>query len=102
MADDCGYAVARTGGDADVRVRFAAGCPRLPLAMFEEVHPPAPSWPDSPCGYLRLSDAYQEQADRARELGWPVIELASHHLSVLTDLELVVDPLLDQFAQLQR
>ena len=28
--------------DPDVRRRFAAGCPRLPLAMFEEVHPPAP------------------------------------------------------------
>ncbi len=87
---------------ADVRERFAAGCPRLPLAMFEEVHPPAPSWPSRPSGYLRLSDAYQAEADRARALGWPVIELASHHLAVLSDPDLVIDPLLDLVARLQR
>lgn len=85
--------------NADVRARFGASCPPLPLAMFEEVHPPAPSWPESPCGYLRLSEAYQATADGARTLGWPVIELAGHHLSVLTDPDLVVNPLLDLLAQ---
>ncbi len=45
--------------DPAVRERFAAGCPRLPIAMFEEAQPPAPRWPDAPCGYLRLSEAYQ-------------------------------------------
>jgi len=34
--------------DPEVRRHFAAGCPRLPLAMFEEVHPPVPQWPDAP------------------------------------------------------
>jgi pimeloyl-ACP methyl ester carboxylesterase len=87
--------------DPDVRERFAAGCPRLPIAMFEETQPPAPSWPDAPCGYLRLSEVYQEPADRAKALDWPVIELASHHLAVLTDPELVVYALLDLVGQLQ-
>ena len=71
--------------DLDTRRRFAAGCPRLPLAMFEEVHPPAPRWPAAPGAYLRLSEAYEDEAARARELGWPVAELISHHLALLTD-----------------
>jgi hypothetical protein len=71
--------------DPDMRRRFAAGCPRLPLAMFEEVHPPVPRWPDAPGAYLRLSEAYEGEAARAGELGWPVAELISHHLAPLTD-----------------
>lgn len=81
--------------DPRERERFAVGCPRLPMAMFEEVQPPAPQWPDAPCGYLRLSESYQQASERAKALGWPVIELASHHLAVLTDPELVADGLLE-------
>jgi hypothetical protein len=64
--------------DPHVRRRFAASCPRRPLAMFEEVHPPAPQWPDAPAAYLQLSEAYQDHAAKARELGWPVTQQASH------------------------
>jgi hypothetical protein len=64
--------------DPEARRHFAAGCPRLPLAMFEEVHPSAPHWPDAPAAYLQLSEAYQDQAARARELGWPVTEQMSY------------------------
>jgi hypothetical protein len=71
--------------DPAARRHFAAGCPRLPLGMFEEVHPPAPRWPDAPGAYLLLSEAYEDQAARARELGWPTAELMSHHLAPLTD-----------------
>ena len=70
--------------------------------MFEEVQPPASGWPDASCGYLRLSELYQEPATRARELGWPVTELASHHLAVLTDPELVAARVLDLLRQLQQ
>ncbi len=55
--------------DMAARQRFAAGCPRLPLAMFAEIYPPAPRWPDAPAAYLQLSEAYEDQAARARELG---------------------------------
>jgi Alpha/beta hydrolase family len=71
--------------DPSARQQFAAGCPRLPLAMFEEVHPPAPDWPDAPGAYGLLSEAYQDQAAKARELGWPVAEQMTHHLALLTD-----------------
>jgi hypothetical protein len=88
--------------DPELRTRFAAVCPRLPLAMFEEEFPPAPMWGDRPCAYLRLSDAYRGPTDYVRPLGWPIIELASHHLAVLTDPELVVEPLLDLIGQLRQ
>ena len=70
--------------DPDMRRCFADDCPPLPLAMFEEVHPAAPGWPDAPGAYLRLSEAYDDEAARARDLGWPVTELDSHHLALLT------------------
>jgi hypothetical protein len=88
--------------DPDVRWRFVAGCPRLPLAMFEEVHPPAPLWPDAPAAYLQLSEAYEDQAATARELGWPVTHRISHHLAPLTDPGLVTESLRELLGQLRR
>jgi len=81
--------------DAGVRRRFADACPRLPLAMFEERYPEVPGWPSAPAAYLRLSEAYEDEAAGARALGWPVTELASHHLAPLTDPGLVTAALLD-------
>lgn len=95
-------ALAEVLPDSAMRERFAADCPPLPLAMFEEIHPLASGWPDAPCGYLRLSQAYQEPAEAAKALGWPVTELVSHHLAMVTDPELVAGPLLDLVRQLQR
>jgi hypothetical protein len=87
--------------DPEERRRFAANCPRLPLAMFEEVHPPAPQWPDAPAAYLQLSEAYADQAAKARELGWPVIQRVSHHLAPLTDPGLVSESLRELLGQLR-
>lgn len=71
--------------DPAVRRHFSDGCPRLPLAMLEETYPAAPGWPNAPGGYLQLSQAYADEAARARELGWPVRRQLSHHLAPLTD-----------------
>jgi len=70
--------------DPVLRQRFAAECPRLPLALFEEAHPLIPGWPNAPGGYLQLSEAYDGEAARAAELGWPVRMQLSHHLALLT------------------
>jgi hypothetical protein len=113
MADDQGWlppwpqwwgdeALAELIPDPAARRRFAAGCPRLPLAMFEEVHPPAPRWPDAPAAYLQLSEAYGDQAAKARELGWPVAERISHHLVPLTDSALVAESLRELLDQLRQ
>jgi hypothetical protein len=87
--------------DPDLRRRFAEGCPRLPLAMFEEVHPPAPEWPAGPGAYLRLSEGYEDQAATARGLGWPVAELRSHHLGVMTEPALVAGAVHDLLGELR-
>jgi len=71
--------------DPVVRKHFGDGCPRLPMAMLGESYPPAPGWPGAPGGYLQLSEAYDDDAARARELGWPVIRQLSHHLALLTE-----------------
>jgi pimeloyl-ACP methyl ester carboxylesterase len=71
--------------DPAVRRHFATGCPRLPMAMLEENYPPAPGWPNAPGGYLQLSEAYEDEATRARQLGWPVRRQLSHHLALLTE-----------------
>jgi hypothetical protein len=71
--------------DPRTRRDFAAGCPRLPLAMFREVHPAAPQWPDALGAYLQLSEAYEDEAAEARKLGWPVAEYPGHHLALLTE-----------------
>ncbi len=94
--------LARLLPDPELRARFVAGCPRLPLALFQEVLPEVPGWPDAPCAYLRLSEEYREPCDEARRLGWPVIELASHHLGLLTDPETVADAILELVGQLSR
>src|SRR5216684_4019175 len=75
---------------------------RLPLAMFEEVHPPAPHWPDAPAAYLQLSEAYADQAAQARHRGWPVTHLAAHHLAPLTDPGPVAGSLRTLLGQLHR
>jgi len=88
--------------DPEARRNFAAGCPRVPLAMFEEVHPPAPRWPDAPAAYLPLSEAYEDEAARARELGWPVARQISHHLAPLTEPGVVAGSVHELLGQLRR
>jgi hypothetical protein len=95
-------ALAELVPDPEARQHFAAGCPRLPLAMFEEIHPPAPRWPDAPAAYLLLSEAYADQAARARELGWPVTEQMSHHLALLTEPGRVAGSLRELIGQLRQ
>jgi hypothetical protein len=93
-------ALAELMPDRDARQRFVADCPRLPLGMFEEVHPPAPGWPDAPGAYLLLSEPYQDEAAQARDLGWPVAEQMSHHLGLLTEPARVAGSLRDLIGQL--
>jgi len=69
--------------DPAVRAAFEAQCRPLPLGMFREPAPVVRGFPDAPCGYLRLSEAYD--LDDARALGWQVGDLPGDHLSMVTD-----------------
>ena len=70
--------------EAALRDRFVADLPELPLAYFYETAPPVPGWPPAHCAYLRLSEAYDEFADEAERLGWPVRREDADHLAMLT------------------
>ena len=105
MADDHGWlppwprwwgeeALAGLIPDPGTRRRFADGCPPLPLAMFEEVHPPVPRWPDAPAAYLHFSPPYDVPAAQAQALGWPVRHLPAGHFHMLVDPVGVTDALL--------
>ena len=87
--------------DTHLRKRLADECPRLPLALFQELLPPSLGWSSRPCAYVRLSVAYDDSARQAEALGWRVIALDGYHLSVVTQAELVMEAVLDSIAQLR-
>ena len=68
----------------DVRLleEIVAEAPEVPLAFLKEPRPTV-AW-TGPCSYVKLSPAYDAAAAAARELGWPVVELDSHHLGAVT------------------
>ena len=55
------------------------------LEFFTEPLPAAPGWPDAPCGYLRLSAAYDGWAAEATARGWPADGLDAGHFHPLAD-----------------
>ncbi|MBO8185501.1 hypothetical protein [Streptomyces spirodelae] len=80
--------------DPELRERFRAGLPRLPLAYFQERAPHAAPDPDhARTAYLRLSPRHEGTAMRAEAIGHRVLRLTSHHLSPLTDPEATADAL---------
>ena len=64
-----------------------AGKRPTPLVTFEEPIPVPATWPDVPCGYIRLSKTYAGAAAEARSKGWPVRELPSSHVQMLMEPE---------------
>jgi thioesterase domain-containing protein len=55
------------------------------LEFFAEALPAAPGWPDAPCGYLRLSAAYDGWAAEAVGHGWPTAGIDAGHFHALVD-----------------
>lgn len=71
---------------------FLSAQQELPLAYFEE---PAPEIPlTTPSAYLRLSEAYDAEADAAESAEWPVLRLNLHHLAMLSHPQPVADAIL--------
>lgn len=72
--------------------------------FFTEPIGVAPDWPDAPCGFLRLSPAYDGAARLARARGWPVVEgprdRPGGHFAMLADPASVADDLLELLARL--
>jgi hypothetical protein len=71
--------------DTATRERVAAEEPELPVAFYEESVIVPAGWSRRPCGYLRFSDAYETEAEKAKTLHWPVLHIAGEHLHMLVD-----------------
>lgn len=78
--------------DPDLRARFVAELPRLPVAYFEERAPVVRDQARQHA-YLQLTEAYQDVADEAERRGWPTMREAVDHLATLTRPESVVSQL---------
>ncbi|HVF75076.1 MAG TPA: hypothetical protein VM938_08500 [Acidimicrobiales bacterium] len=71
--------------DEELRTRFRAELDPVPADLLREPLPEVAGWPDAPCGFLRLSRAYDgEEAEAARQ-GWAVASLPGSHLSPVVD-----------------
>lgn len=79
------------------RVRAAVLAELKPRAkdFFLEPLPLPAGWPDAPCVYLRLSQAYEGAAARAEAHGWPVRRLDAGHFHTVVDPEEVAQAILD-------
>jgi hypothetical protein len=77
--------------DEELRNRFVAELPRLPMCYFEERAPETQSWQSIPCGYLQLSSPYANAADWAASAGWHTRLHPSDHLSMLTQSCTIAD-----------
>lgn len=84
--------------DSTLRASIIDETPEVPLAFLKELRPSV-DW-SGPAGYLALSEAYADDVAQARARGWPVRQLAAHHLAAATDPGLVADALLDVLAEL--
>jgi len=79
----------------DLRRRFAAEVPDVPLAVYEEPLPVSADWPGAPCGYLLFSGPYEPDAHEAPVRGWALRELPGGHFHMLVDPSAVADALLE-------
>lgn len=77
--------------EAEVRQRVLADQPRLPLDFLREPVPTPPGWTAVARGYLRFSDAYAAEHERALGAGWPALHLPGGHLHQVVDPLAVFD-----------
>lgn len=66
-----------------IRDLFVADMRPMPLVVYEEPIPVFAGWPDAPCGYLQFSRVYNDAAQKARDLGWPQINMEGEHFHML-------------------
>jgi len=78
-------------GDEALVVMMRGEAPRLRRALYDQAVPMPPDWASGRCAYVRLSRAYDADAAEATERGWPVSEIDSNHLGMVSEPPLVFD-----------
>jgi len=81
---------------AEVRRSLLAGLRPHPMAYQLEPIPVFAGWPDAPCGYLRFGSnpAYELASQRARQEGWPYVQLPAEHFHMLVNPPAVAEAIL--------
>ncbi len=77
--------LAATVSDPTDRAMLLAGLRPRSLDFFTEPLPVPEDWPDAPCNYLQLSDAYAGVARTAALRGWNAQQQNTHHFWALTN-----------------
>jgi hypothetical protein len=76
-------ALERLVPDAATRDALIGELEPIPAAYFEAPAPAAAL--SAPAAYLKLSEAYEDEARLANRQGWPLVRLPLHHLAPLTE-----------------
>jgi hypothetical protein len=86
--------------DPMLRQQLLAEVRSRSLEFFTEPIPVFQGWPDAPCGYIRLSPAYDYPYSEARRRGWVTAEMEAGHFQMLVEPQKVADMMLDVASQL--
>lgn len=70
--------------DELTRTAVFSEIPRVPFAFLEAKLSESRLWEALPASFLTLSDEYDRNGARARDLGWPVARLPLTHLGMLS------------------
>lgn len=81
--------------DAATRFHIEAQQPQLPVSFLDAELAIEPGWNQTPASYLAFGSTYATDVDRARALGWPVLQLEGLHLHMLVDPVGVADAIID-------
>jgi hypothetical protein len=88
--------------DDDLRRGVLAELRPRTLPFFQEPIPVFAGWPDAPCGYIRLSPAYDGLAAHARAAGWPGRSFDAGHFHMLVDPPATAGAMLELIGELLR
>jgi hypothetical protein len=86
--------------DQTLRQNLLAELRPRALAFFSEPIPVFPGWPDAPCGYIRLSPAYDQPYAEAQRRGWVTAKIDAGHFHMLVEAEEVTEFMLEVLSQL--
>lgn len=76
------------------RELLSSDMPRLPRSFYDEPIAVPEGWPEWPCGYLRLSGAYESDVELATKWGWPTGRIDATHLGIHTEPARVLNAVL--------
>ena len=93
--------IAELVADPDKRKEITAELPRIPVAFLRAPSPAFTEWEGLAKGYVRLGKAYDGEAARASQRGWPVERAMLHHLAIITEPDTVAAMLIDLSARLK-